>query len=107
MRPTPFGVLAGRVFHHAFDEADVLRHPRDQVIVGGVAAARAVAVQMRETIAPEIEAELVDIPGRAGEAARRMAGPPGDAHAALEPVAMAPQHARDLEHAGVAGGVVA
>ena len=52
-------------------------------------------------------ANVVGIPGRARETAGRMPWPPGDAHAALELVALRPQHARDLEHAGVTRGVVA
>src|SRR5262245_25608996 len=106
MWPPAFRVLAGDVLHHALHEADVLRHPRDQTVFGGVAAAGAVAVEMRETILRKIETKFVGVPRAASKASGRMTGPPRDTNAALELVAVRPQHARDLEHAGVAGGVV-
>jgi len=106
-RPLAFRLAIRDVAHDALHEADVLRHPRDEHVVGRVAAAGAVAVHVRDAVLRKIARERVRIPGRAGEASGRMAGPPRDAHAALEPVAMGPEHARDLEHAGVTGGVVA
>src|SRR6185436_3367502 len=49
----------------------------------------------------------VRIPGAAAETTGRMAGPPGEPDAALELIAMLPQNARDLDHGGIAGRVVA
>src|SRR5690606_30418546 len=79
----------------------------DVDVLCGPAAAGRVAVHLRHTVLVEVEGEGVGEPGAAGVATGGVAGPPGDAHRALEVLTVVPQHASDLQQRRVPGGVVA
>ena len=55
-----------------------LAHPGDVSIFGRPAAARRIAVDVGDAVRDEVLRERVGVPGRAGVAAVRVTGPPGD-----------------------------
>ena len=107
VRPLAVAGQAGHRLDGGLHVGFRLRHPRHVLEHRGPAAAGRVAIDLRDAILVEIDGEMIGEPGRARIAAGRMARPPGDAHRALQLLAVLPQHARELEQGGVAGGVVA
>ena len=107
LRPLAAGLLAGRRAHDRLDRSLALAGQADAPVAGRPAAAGRVAVHVHDAAVGEVLREGVGEPGAAAIAAGGVAGPPGEADRAAQLVALRPQHARDLEHAGIAGAVVA
>src|SRR5215510_3810846 len=80
MRPLTCAVEPGNGLDGGLHVGLGLRHPRHIFESCGPAAARAVAIDLRDTVLVEVDGKGVRVPSRAGIAPSRMPGPPSDAY---------------------------
>src|SRR5262245_44929089 len=99
--------LASGTLNDGRDRRHRFRHHGDGRIVRRPAAARAVAVHLKNATVGEVGGMRVEIPRAAAIATRRMRRPPGEPNRAPQRASSLPEGARNLEQAGVAGAVVA
>ncbi len=99
-------VLAGDVGHDALGERGGVLRGVEHGVVGRAPRAGRVDVEVHDAALVQLAPGVVRVPGRAGVAPVRVAGPEREADAAPERVATAREQTRDLQHGRVGGAVV-